>query len=108
LLAYFQMALGMAEYRSGHYEAADDALFAAAELAENNDHVSATTAFYRAMSLFKLGKAAEARKLAFEAAFRMKYAPADEKNPLSGNYPTDVLILWMAFKEAFALLGLTR
>jgi hypothetical protein len=108
LMCYFQMALGMAEYRCGHYAAADAALGVAAQLGANHYHVSGTTAFYRAMSLFKQGKEAEARKLASEAAAKMKPLPADEKNPLAGDTNADDLILWMAFKEASALLGLTR
>jgi WD40 repeat protein len=108
LMCYFQMALGMAEYRCGHYAEADVALRAAAQLGQENYYVSGTTAFYRAMSLFKQGKEAEARKLASEAVRKMKPLPADEKNPLTGGDDFDDLILWMAFKEASALLGLTR
>jgi hypothetical protein len=108
LMFYFQMALGMAEYRCGHYAEADAALRAAAQLGANNYYVSGTTAFYRAMSLFKQGKEAEARKLASDAITKMRPLPVDEKNPLTANNNADDLILWMAFKEASALLGLTR
>src|SRR5262249_36523499 len=38
-LVYFQMGLGMAEYRSGHYTPADAALLAASRLGTNNYHV---------------------------------------------------------------------
>jgi WD40 repeat protein len=108
LMGYFQMALGMAEYRCGHYAEADGALRDAARLGGQDYYVSVTTAFYRAMSLFKQGKEAEARKLASEAIPKMKPLPADEKNPLTGDDNADDLILWMAFKEASTLLGLTR
>ena len=103
------MALGMAEYRCGHYAAADAALTRGvpARRAENY-YVSGTTAFYRAMSLFRQGKEAEARKLASEAVAKMKPLPTDEKNPLTGDANADDLFFWMAFKEASALLGLTR
>src|SRR5262249_37136657 len=103
---YFQMGLGMAEYRCGHYAAAGAALLAASRLGTNHYHVSGTTAFYRAMSLFRQGKEVEARKLATEAAARMKPLPADEKNPLDGGSTADHLILWMAYKEAKALMKL--
>ena len=103
LLAYFQMALGMAEYRSGHYAAADSALLAASELGKSNYYIAGTAAFYRAMSLFKLGREAEAHKLATAASAKMKALPADEKYPLVGNANADDLILWMAYKEAKAL-----
>jgi hypothetical protein len=102
--ANFQMALGMAEYRSGHFAAADAALLAASQLGNSKAYLSGTTAFYQAMSLFRQGKEAEARKLASAAAAKMKPFPADEKNPLSGNASADDLILWMAYKEAKALI----
>ena len=71
-------------------------LLAAAELGKNNYYVSCTTAFYRAMSLFRQGKEAEARKLASEAVVKMKPLPVDENHPLAGSDNADDLILWMA------------
>ena len=106
-LNYFQMALGMAEYRSGNDAAAEKALLAAANMDKRNLQVSGTSAFYRAMSLFRQGKEAEARRLATEAVSKMKPLPADEKNPLTGGASNhDDLILWMAYKEAKVLLKL--
>jgi tetratricopeptide (TPR) repeat protein len=104
LLPWFQMALGMAEYRSGHFAEADAALIAAAKGDEDNPHVAGTSALYRAMSLFRQGKEDEARKLATAAAATMKPLPKDDKNPLAGNASPDDLILWMAYKEAKALI----
>jgi tetratricopeptide (TPR) repeat protein len=52
------LALGMAEYRSGHYAAANEALVAAAKAGPNNPWVPGIAAFYRAMSLFRQGKEA--------------------------------------------------
>jgi hypothetical protein len=104
-LMYFEMALGMAEYRCGHYAAAAPALLGASRLGAEDYHVSGTTAFYRAMSLFQRGKEAEARQLATEAASKMRPLPADAKNPLVGESTADDLILWMAYKEAKALIG---
>jgi len=101
---WLQMALGMAEYRNGHYAAADEALSAAAAQAGKDNNVSGTSAFYRAMSLFRQGKETEARRLFTEAADRMKPLPADEKNPLTGGSHDD-LILWLAYKEAKALVN---
>ena len=103
-LAYFQMGLGMAEYRCGHYPEAEAALRAAARLGSNNYSVVTTSAFYRAMSLFRQGKEDEARKLAAAAAAKMKPLPKDEKSPLAGNANADDLILWMAYKEAEAMI----
>jgi hypothetical protein len=98
------MALGMVEYRGGNYTAADEALRAAAEANLENERVRSTSMFYGAMSLFRQGKKDEAGKLAAAAAAKMKPLPADENNPLSDNANHDDLILWMAYKEARALI----
>jgi hypothetical protein len=98
------LALGMAEYRSGNHAAADEALRAAAEAGSNNVWITGTSAYYRAMSLFRLGKTEEARQLATAAAAQMVPLPADEQNPLAGNASHDDLILWLAYKEAKALI----
>jgi hypothetical protein len=98
------LTLGMAEYRSGNNAAADRALFGAAEAGKNNPQVTGIAAFYRAMSLFRQGKPVEARRLATQATAKMKPLPADEKNPLVGGANHDDLILWLACKEAKALI----
>jgi tetratricopeptide (TPR) repeat protein len=107
------VALGMAEYRSGHDAAAEKALLAAAQAGPNNPHSTCTAAFYRAMSLFRQGKKDEARKLATAAAAKMKPPPADEKDPLAnlpvmaggrGSETQEYLITWLTFKEAKALI----
>jgi serine/threonine protein kinase len=82
-LAWFQMGLGMAEYRTGHFAEADAALLAAANATKDNPHVPATCEFYRAMSLFSQGKEVEARLLATETVSKMRPLPKDEANPLS-------------------------
>jgi hypothetical protein len=104
LFLWFQMGLGMAEYRGGHFAEADAALRAVENAAKSPSFLSGTSAFYRAMSLFHQGKKDEARRLATEAAAKMKPLPKDEKNPLAGNAGNDDLILWMAYKEAKALI----
>ncbi len=113
-LPWYKMALGMAEYRCGHFAEAEAALQAAANnakpsndlIANNALSVSGTSSFYRAMGLFRQGKKDEARKLATEAASRMKPLPADENNPLAGGVDDDHndLILWVAYKEAKAMI----
>jgi hypothetical protein len=100
----------MAEYRSGHYPAADEALVTAAKTASatgsRRPFVEGTASFYRVMSLLKQGKQAEARELFTATEATMKPLPADEKNPLvDGRSDHDDLILWLAFKEARALLN---
>ena len=99
-----RMDLGMAEYRSGHFAEADTALTAAMNDPNTNSTVSTTSAFYRAMTLFRQGKADLARKLAFEAAAKMKPLPIDERKPLAGGADANDLVMWLAYKEAKALL----
>ena len=111
-LPWYQMALGMAEYRSGHFAEATAALEAAADNAKVSKDlgpaevfcVTGTSAFYRAMGLFRQGKKDEARKLATEAAAKMTPLPEDERNPLAGGAGHDDLILWLAYKAAKAMV----
>jgi hypothetical protein len=110
---WHQMALGMAEYRSGHFPEADAALLAAAKSGHNSYYLAGTSALYRAMSLFRQGKENEARQLALEAASKMRPLPKDEQNSLAGisigpdwdGVWFDDLIFWLAYKEAKALIG---
>ena len=111
--AFFLMGLGVAEYRAGHFAEAEATLVAAMErqkshpdvVGRNNQNLAGTSSFYRAMALFRLGKAAEARELATEAAATMRPLPRDEKNPTADGADANDLILWLAFKEAKALIG---
>ena len=84
--------------------AADEALIAAAKAGPNNPQVTGISAFYRAMSLFRQSKAEEARELALAAAAKMKPLPKDEQNPLANQATHDDLILWLAYKEAKAMI----
>jgi hypothetical protein len=56
------------------------------------------------MSLFRQGKPDEARKLAIAAAAKMKSLPKDQQNPFANGAYYDDLILWLAYKEAKALI----
>ena len=98
------MTLGMAEYRGGNYAAAEEALLAAAKANPNNASATGIAAFYRAMSLHRQGKRDEARQLARAAAAKMKPLPRDENNPPADDAYWDDLILWLAYKEANALI----
>jgi hypothetical protein len=101
---WYLLALGMAEYRAGNYAAAAGALLAAEKAGPTNRYVTGTAPFYRALSLFRQGHEAEARKLASAAAMKMKPLPRDENNPLAGAADHDDLILWLAYKEAKVLI----
>jgi tetratricopeptide (TPR) repeat protein len=103
-LEWYQMALGMAEYRHGNYPAADQALRAAEETVKGGALVQSTARLYHAMSLFQQGKEVEARQLFDKAVAQMKPLPTDEKQPLANGADADNVILWLAYKEAKALL----
>ena len=102
------LAIGMSEYRSSNDTAAAKALLAAVESVKNSPldapHVTGSSSFFRAMSLFRLGKKDEARTLAIAAAAKMKPLPADERNPLAANETENDLIVWLAYKEAKAMI----
>ena len=61
---------------------------------------------YRAMSLFRQDKPEEARKLFSQAEAQMPPLPKDESKPLvdGKSVSQDVLICWLAYKEAKAVL----
>jgi WD40 repeat protein len=99
-----QVALGMAEYRSGNDATAAEVLLAAVEASPTYNQLTGIATFYRAMSLFRQGKADEARTLALTAAQKMKPVPSDENNSLAGNAHYDDLIVWLAYKEAQSLI----
>jgi tetratricopeptide (TPR) repeat protein len=107
---WYQLALGIAKYRSGLYAEATAALtavpgsFVANTWKPNQVEVAAN--FYRAMSLFKKGMPDEARAIFTATEAKMTPFPADDKIPLAGNaYYHDDLFLWLACKEAKALLN---
>jgi eukaryotic-like serine/threonine-protein kinase len=100
-LPYFQLALGMCEFRSGHLKEADAPLIIAMNLGKPNSPVWLTSALYRAMNLFRQGKPDEARKLMTDAASKMKPLPKEQ----SLHFQRDDLITWMAYKEAKDMLN---
>ncbi|HKB36451.1 MAG TPA: hypothetical protein VKD72_08360, partial [Gemmataceae bacterium] len=99
-----QLSLGMAEYRSGNDAASIEAMLAAEKADPNIPVVMGISGFYRAMSLFRQGKHDEARKLALETAAQMKPLPKDEQNPLADGASYDTQIMWLAYKEAKAMI----
>ena len=99
-----QLTLGMAEYRCGNYAASEEALLAALKVGPNIPVVVGISGFYRAMSLFRQGKQDEARKLAIETAGQMEPLPKDDQNPLANGAYYDTQIMWLACKEANAMI----
>ena len=102
---YFQLTLGMCEFRNGRWAEADGALVAAMKAHTRDPHIWLTSAFYRAMNLFRQGKQDKARKLATAASLNMtKFCPLPLEQKF--HYQHDDLIIWMAYKEAKELLHL--
>ena len=105
LLPRFQMALGMAEYREGHYLAAE-ATLAAALQSSGDPLIEKTSQLFRAMSLFQQGRQDEARERLGEIEARMAPGPADAgKPPRDGEQAAaDERILRLVHREAGSLL----
>jgi hypothetical protein len=109
-LPWFQLSLAMTEYRQGHFAEAKQAALTAEEVAakspeSHRPHIQGTARYYRAMSLFQQGNSADARQIFFDASAAMKPLPPDENNPMAAGANRDDLVLWLAYKEAKALLG---
>lgn len=103
---FFLATLGWAEYRAGHFPEADSGLIAAIEnVGPSHEAAGQSSTFCLAMSLYRQGKPDEARKLAIETRAKMKPLPADEQNPLAGQADHNDLLVWLAYKEAKALIG---
>jgi tetratricopeptide (TPR) repeat protein len=107
-LPWYQLGLGLAQYRNGRYDAAVESLAQAEQtVGDNNQDIQGIARYFRAMSLFKQGRAQEARTLFSQEEARMQPLPKDETKPVAdGNLVShDVLIWWLAHKEAKATLN---
>jgi hypothetical protein len=122
-LPWFQMGLGMAEYRAGNFSAADQSLLAAMETLEapgervwnpsvwnpkeTRPIIRSTVQIYHAMSLLRQGNLDESRKVLALAESEMKPVPEPTEIP-KGAITSNDLICWLAYKEAKALLESTH
>jgi tetratricopeptide (TPR) repeat protein len=106
LLPYYQLELGLAEYRNGQYAAAERNLAVAAQNLKGLPEIQGTARLFRALSLFRQDRPEEARKLFSQAEAQMPPLPKDESKPLLEGKPVshDVLICWLAYKEAKSVL----
>jgi eukaryotic-like serine/threonine-protein kinase len=109
-LPWYQLALGLAEYRNGQFAAADRTLTIAEQTAGDNHDlpvndqhkIQGTARLFRAMSLFRRDKPEDARKLFSQAEAQMAPLPTDETKPIvDGRLASrDGMIYWLAYKEA--------
>jgi tetratricopeptide (TPR) repeat protein len=111
---WYQLCLGMAEYRQGNYRAADKALLAAIETVSLDDRArlnlgasqtpsEVTARIYYAMSLYKQGRTSDAEEALKKAEAGMKLPPINGQ-PLKEKADHDDLICWLAYKEARMLM----
>ncbi len=106
LLPWYELGLGLAEYRNGQYAAAGQALTIAEHTAGDAHDILGTARLFRALSLLQQDKPEAARKVFSQAEAEMPPFPKDAHQPPAYDKPVnqDVLICWLAYKEAKALI----
>jgi tetratricopeptide (TPR) repeat protein len=117
-LPWCQLTLGLAEFRNGQYAEAEQTLVVAEHKDIKRDDLKGTAQLFRAMSLFRQHRPEEARKLFSQAEAQMPPLPRIESKPFIDGRAflifhgvgawvgsDDVLIWWMAYKEARSTLN---
>lgn len=105
---WYQLNLGLAEFRSGQYAAAERTLLRSEQDGPDRWRTSArvcTSKFYRAMILARQGNEAGARQLFAEAEAAMDPMPPVVHHALALGADCDELMLWVAYKEAKDVLN---
>ncbi|HEV2209895.1 MAG TPA: serine/threonine-protein kinase [Verrucomicrobiae bacterium] len=105
LLPWYQLTLGLAEYRNGQYSNAEQSITIAEQTA-GDDEVQGIAHMFHAMTVYRQNRPAEARKILMQAEAQMPSLPRDQSKPVveGRDFDHDVLIWWMSYKEAKALL----
>jgi hypothetical protein len=106
LLRWYELGLGLAEYRNGQYAAAEHTLTITEQMSGDLHVILGTARLFRAMSLFRDDKLEASQKLFSLAEAQMPPLPKDESRAFLDGRPAtiDDLILWLAYKEARALI----
>jgi tetratricopeptide (TPR) repeat protein len=106
-LPWYQLSLGMAQYRNGKYSDAEQTLVAAEQAAGNYQDLLPTARFFRTMCLFQEGQPTGARELFNQAQTEMTPLPQDPNVPVVDGKTAshDVIISWLAYQEAKSLLN---
>jgi serine/threonine protein kinase/tetratricopeptide (TPR) repeat protein len=105
-LAYFQLALGMAEFRNEHLAESQTALAFAEQRSNGVSTINLTARLIRVMILQAQGKSSEARKLLSETESQMPPRPGDAQRPLFPEASHDHIICWLLRNEAYGALGI--
>ena len=103
LLPYYQLTLGIAEFRLGHRVAAEQ-LFLKGIRANGLYAVQGPARLFHAMSLCREGRIDEAKKLVAAAKEQMRPLPVDDLHPFQNGGHHDDIFFWLTYKEARALL----
>ncbi|HEY4414219.1 MAG TPA: tetratricopeptide repeat protein [Verrucomicrobiae bacterium] len=104
--AWYQLSLGLVQYRSGQFDEAAKTLQIAEQTAGKYQDVLVTARCYRSMGLFRQGHRDEAQNLLGQVAAQMPSLPADLNRPLiqAKVASHDTMIGWLAYQEARALI----
>ena len=101
----FKLVLGLAEYRQGNYLAANEEFDVVEKLSNRiSFHAINAAGFFHAMSLFRQGKTADARRLFAKSETQMRNLPIHENLALANGATTNNIIVWLAYKEAKAMI----
>ncbi len=105
-LPWYQLALGLAEYRNSQFADSERDLTIAEQHLSGDNDVQGSARLFRSMSLYRQNRTEEARKLFRLAETQMPPLPKDERKPrVDGKSAShDALIRWLAYKEAKALI----
>ncbi len=108
-LPWYQLCLGMAEYRDGQYADAEQTLAVAEQSTGKYPDLPGTARLFRAMCLFRQGQSQKARALFSEAEAQMPPFPQDDSKPIiEGKIAShNVMICWLAYREAKSILNAT-
>jgi tetratricopeptide (TPR) repeat protein/tRNA A-37 threonylcarbamoyl transferase component Bud32 len=101
---YFQFSRAVAEFRSGHLAEAEALLAPLVRELGAAGSLRDAAVFFRVMTLHGLGRHEEARKTFAAAAATMRPPPKNPLHPLADGATADELVMWLAYREAKALL----
>ena len=102
---YFKLSCGIAEYRAGNHVDAEKQLREIAPVPVRSELIYNTASMYRAMALYRQDKPSEAREVLSQAGRAMLPMPELLETAEVAEVSADVLINWLAYKEARALLS---
>jgi serine/threonine protein kinase/tetratricopeptide (TPR) repeat protein len=106
-LPWYQLSLGLAEYRNGQYAAAERSMAVAEQTAGDRERLLGIAHMFHAMTVFRQDRPDEARKLFSQAEAQMPSLPKDETKPIvdGRSLDDDLLVWWLSYKEAKSMLG---